>query len=67
MQQQSYLQSLLTRIQVSRNTDWHWHETASGPVMRRCIGGEYEIRPLTPEELHEYEGSSQLARDDSDC
>lgn len=40
----------------ANNPDWHWHETASGPIMRRWIG-KWEWRDLTPDELHDYEGS----------
>jgi hypothetical protein len=39
------------------DTDWEWHETLSGPVMRRRRDGKWEVRPMTPDELLEYKGS----------
>jgi hypothetical protein len=36
------------------NTDWEWHETREGPVMRRRMNGEYQMRQMTDEELRDY-------------
>jgi hypothetical protein len=41
----------------ANNPEWHWHETASGPVMRRWANGAWETRQITHQELHCYEGS----------
>jgi hypothetical protein len=52
---------MLWLIQLLRrtkpDTDWGWHETLTGPVMRRRRNGQWEVRAMTPDELHNYEAS----------
>ena len=40
----------------SRHT-WNWHETPSGPIMRRWVHKKWETREMTQEEMDEYMAS----------
>jgi hypothetical protein len=47
----------LKREWEKQNTRWDWHETPRGPIMRCRVNGKWETRPMTAEELHNYEGT----------
>ena len=46
---------MLLSPSVPKDGKWHWHETTSGPVMRRRdFKGYIEYRPMTEDERDQY-------------